>query len=161
MLPRWSKGCDVMDTGSHFDPTLARVVGCAARALPPSRPRARHSHPSPPRLDALRVLTLELCVCLLPLLLRLPTSTRARRGLLVELVPRRECLALGGADSIMHAELECPGRGGRRVHMCNLDTFATDPYFACDLSDLSAKHGVQTKDLINRDNFILAASSKA
>ena len=87
------------------------------RTLPPSRPRARHSHPSPPRLDALRVLTLELCVCLLPLLLRLPTSTRARRGLLVELVPRRECLALGGADSIMHAELERPGRGGRRVHV--------------------------------------------
>mgnify|MGYP006139536621 FL=1 len=43
--------------------------------------------------------------------------------------------------------------------MCNLDTFATDP-FACELSDLSAKHGVQTKDLINRDNFILAASSR-
>ena len=107
----------------------------------------------------MRVLTLGLCVCLLPLLLRQPTSTRARRGLLVELVPRRECLALGGADSILHAELERPGRGGRRVHMCNLDTFATDPYFACELSDLSAKHGVQTKDLINRDNFILAAAS--
>ena len=43
--------------------------------------------------------------------------------------------------------------------MCNLDTFATD-LFACELSDLSAKHGVQTKDLINHDNFILAASSR-
>ena len=147
------------------------------RTLPPSRPRARHSHPSPPRLDALRVLTLELCVCLLPLLLRLPTSTRARRPWattfpscyahhfalyaklnhdillkrwrcaqvtdlgtppnLHQIVMVGTCLtttlwavvgrARGarpaprvprpGRRGLRHAELERPGRGGRRVHV--------------------------------------------
>ena len=77
--------------------------------------------------------------------------------MLVELVPRRECLALGGADSGMPSSSALGAAGG--AYTCTLDTFATDP-FACELSDLSAKHGVQTKDLINRDNFILAASSR-
>ena len=47
MLPRWSKGCDVMDTGSHFDPTLARVVGCAARSLPLGHARGTATHHLP------------------------------------------------------------------------------------------------------------------
>ena len=63
--------------------------------------------------------------------------------MLVELVPRRECLALGGADSGMPSSSALGAAGG--AHTCTLDTFATDP-FACELSDLSAKHGVQTKD---------------